>query len=305
MRTAMKTVIAALVLACAAGCTPASVRAAPAGPRADVASSPWWAADSVRAWHDHAYGPDAAQTFDVYAPTDAHDAPVILLVHGGGWRIGNKAAAGLIRDKVRHWVARGVIVISVGYPLLPATPPLAQARSVALALAVAQKHARQWGGDPRRFVLMGHSSGAHLVALISARPGMAIAQGAQPWQGTVALDTAAYDVTKIMRRRHLRLYDRAFGDAPAHWKAASPFWQLQTAMAPFLAVCSSRRAHSCDQARAFAQKARHLGTRVTVLPEDLSHRGINVDLGEPSVYTRAVDHFLSSLGPAWSQRLQP
>ena len=79
---------------------------------------------------------------------------------------------------------------------------------------------------------------------------------------------------------------------------------LQTRIAPFLAVCSSRRSDSCGQAQAFAAKARALGTQIEVLPENLSHAEINATLGESSAYTAAVDRFLASLDPALATRLR-
>ena len=253
---------------------------------------------------DVRYGDNAGETLDVYAPRGAHGAPVIFMVHGGGWQRGDKAARRVVQNKVAHWVPCGFIVVSVDYPMLPEVPPLQQARDVALALAAAQRSAPQWGGDPDRFVLMGHSAGAHLVSLISAEPALAISQGARPWLGTVALDSAAYDIATIMRARHLRLYDQAFGNDPAVWAALSPIVQLRAKIAPFLAVCSSRRADSCGQADAFAAKASGLGARVQVLPEDLRHGEINEALGESSAYTRAVDRFLAGLDPALAMRLR-
>lgn len=250
------------------------------------------------------YGDGAGETFDVYAPRDAHAAPVIFMVHGGGWQRGDKAARGVVQNKAAHWVPRGFIVVSVDYPMLPATPLLQQARDVAMALAAAQRNAPQWGGDPDRFVLMGHSAGAHLVSLISAEPAIATSLGARPWLGTVALDSAAYDIASIMRARHLRLYDEAFGNDPAVWAALSPVVQLHAKIVPFLAVCSSRRTGSCRQAEAFTAKAHGFGARVQLLPEDMRHGEINEALGEPSAYTIAVDRFLASLGPSLATRLR-
>ncbi|WHZ19127.1 MAG: hypothetical protein OJF55_001276 [Rhodanobacteraceae bacterium] len=251
----------------------------------------------TRVLHDVAYGTGPKQTFDVYVPPGARAAPVIFMVHGGGWRIGDKTARGVVQGKVAHWLPRGIIVVSVDYPMLPGTPPLQQARFVAQALAAAQREAPQWGGDPRAFVLMGHSAGAHLVSLISAEPSLATSQGALPWLGTVALDSAAYNIPTIMQARHLGLYDEAFGSNPATWAAASPIVQLRAKIAPFLAVCSSLRVDSCPQAEAFAAKAHGFGSRVQVLPEALRHTEINENLGQPSAYTSAVDAFLASLDP--------
>jgi len=257
----------------------------------------------IRIVRDVAYGNAARQRFDVYTPIRAHDAPVILLVHGGAWMFGDKAARGGIENKVSRWVPRGLIVISIDYRMLPEAAPLQQAQDVARALAFAQQHASSWGGDPRKFILMGHSAGAHLVSLVSAEPSLARGQGASPWLGTVALDSAAYDVARIMQGPHYRFYDRVFGNDPSAWAAASPKQQLDARIAPFLAVCSSQRRESCPQARDFVARAGAFGTRTQLLEEDKTHEEINKDLGSASGYTEQVEAFLRSLDPALANAL--
>jgi acetyl esterase/lipase len=253
------------------------------------------AAAGNRLLRDVAYGPDARQRFDVYAPDDAHGAPVIFMLHGGAWAFGDKGAASVVDNKVARWVPRGFVFVSANYRMLPDAAPLEQARDTARALASAQAQAASWGGDGARFILMGHSAGAHLVSLIAAAPRIALDLGARPWLGTVELDSAALDVERIMRKRHLRLYDRAFGRDPADWAAASPLARLSQRGAPFLAVCSTRRADSCPAAQAFVARARSFGTQASVLEEDLTHREINAQLGEDGAYTRAVEAFLDEL----------
>jgi acetyl esterase/lipase len=187
--------------------------------------------------------------------------------------------------------------------MLPGTRPIEQARDVARALAVAQARAAGWGAARDRFILMGHSAGAHQVGLLAAEPALASDQGALSWLGTVALDSAAINVVAIMRRPHLPLYDAAFGNDPAYWRAASPLQQLQTHGAPFLAVCSTRRRDACPQARNFVDKAHGLHMRAQVLGEDLSHRQINDELGLPGDYTAQVEAFLATLDPTVARRL--
>jgi arylformamidase len=239
-----------------------------------------------------AYGSDPDQRFDVYAPAKAAGAPVIFMVHGGGWKRGDKAAGSVVDNKVAFWTARGFIVISTNYRMLPEADPLVQAGDVVRALEVAQQQAAQWGGAPGKFILMGHSAGAHLVSLIASSPGL---QGRARWLGTVALDSAAFDVELIMQARHLRLYDDPFGTDPAFWRAVSPYAQVTSGTRPLLAVCSTRRDDACAQARRYADKSRLLGNRVALLPQDLTHRQINDSLGEASAYTQAVDAFIASL----------
>jgi acetyl esterase/lipase len=245
---------------------------------------------------DVVYGPDAAQRMDVYLPQHLAEAPVIFMIHGGGWRRGDKAMGSVVTNKAARWLPLGYVVVSVNYRLAPQVGPLEQADDVALALAFAQSKADLWGADPARFVLMGHSAGAHLVALLAADPGIASRQHAQPWLGTVALDSAAFDVVQIMERPHFPLYDPIFKDDPALWRAASPLHRLANAPAPMLLVCSSKRRDSCPQAQTFADKATALGGQVTVLPVDLTHRGINLTLGQDGAYTDSVESFLRSLG---------
>lgn len=254
------------------------------------------ASANISVQRDIAYGTDPAQRMDVYLPQHPHGAPVVFMVHGGAWRIGDKASAGVIENKAARWLPKGIIVVSVNYRMLPAADPLTQANDVARALARAQGLTTSWGGDPSRFILMGHSAGAHLVALLVAAPDVVKQQGARPWLGTILLDSAALDVMQIMTSKHLRLYDQAFGTDPDYWRAASPFHRLSDRPAPLLAVCSTQRDDACPQARIFTGKASSLGARSSVLPVDLSHREINHDLGLSSAYTDSVESFMRSLG---------
>lgn len=245
---------------------------------------------------DVAYGGDALQTFDVYAPPGAQQAPVLVMVHGGGWRRGDKRSRGVVGAKGEYWVGKGYVFVSANYRLLPDADVAAQADDVAAALAYIEDHAAQWGGDPQKVVMMGHSAGAHLVALLSADPAHAAAKGVRPWAGSVILDSAVVDVEAVMMRRHLPLYDDAFGAGSANWRALSPIAQLSGAAPPMLLVCSTtRKDQPCDEANAFAQKAQGLGRRAEVSGQALTHREINVTLGEPGAYTRTVDAFIAGL----------
>lgn len=250
----------------------------------------------ARVERDVAYGPGEKQKIDVYIPADAHDAPIIVMVHGGAWLYGDKSNRGVVENKVAHWLPRGMIFVSVGYPLVPDADPVTQASDVVKAIALVQSKAAAWGGDPSRIVLMGHSAGAHLVALVAADPSIATAAGAKPWLGTVVLDSAALDLPAIMQRKHYHFYDRAFGNDPTYWVKASPLQQLKVAPHPMLIVCSTRRADSCPPSDAFVAKVVSLGGRASVLREDKTHKEINVDVGLPGDYTGRIDAFLASLG---------
>lgn len=248
----------------------------------------------VKLVKDVRYGSDKLQTFDVYIPANAKNAAVIFMVHGGGWRDGDKTNSRVVENKLKHYASLGYIFISVNNRLLPTTPT-DQAADVAHALATAQQHAPEWGADPNKFILMGHSAGGHLVDLISAAPQYAKDAGAKPWLATVSLDAGAIDVEQIMTHPHFPLYDDAFGKEKAYWQTASPLAQLKTAVKPMLLVCSSKRRESCPANHAFATKAKKFGSNVSVLEEPLSHGEINMNLGTPGAYTDAVDKFINSV----------
>lgn len=251
------------------------------------------------------YGPDIRQRFDVYAPTDAKDAPVIFMVHGGGWAYGDKSARGVAANKVARWVPRGFVVISTNYRMLPQADPLEQAKDVARAIAVAQQRAASWGADPAKFVLMGHSAGAHLVSLLATSPSIAGDLPITPWLGVVSIESGALDVPATMRNGHARLFDRAFGRDTAFWRDVSPVDALNGAIRPMLLVCSVRRPESCRRSDRFAAKADSLGDRVQVLREDLSHADADARLGLDPGYTGAVESFLRTLDVTLDRLLAP
>jgi acetyl esterase/lipase len=242
------------------------------------------------------YGADPAQKLDVYRPANPKHAPILLMVHGGAWRIGDKASQSFVQNKVDYWVPKGYIVISINYRMLPVANPLVQANDVAHALAFVQSKASTWGGDASHIVLLGHSAGAHLVSLLAASPGLISKNGAKPWLGTVVLDSAAVDVARLMRLPHMSFYDDAFGNDPNFWQEVSPFAQLKSQPKPMFLVCSTMRRISCIQAKEFQSKVIELKGRAELLPIALSHADINQQLGLADDYTNQIEGFLKSLG---------
>src|SRR5262245_63655821 len=68
---------------------------------------------------DVAYGSDAKQRLDIFRISDSRNAPAIVMVHGGGWRRGDKSMSRVTDNKVTRWVPKGVVFISVNYRMLP------------------------------------------------------------------------------------------------------------------------------------------------------------------------------------------
>ena len=243
-----------------------------------------------------AYGSDRAQKFDVYLPAHPTHAPILFMVHGGGWRRGDKDMDRVVDNKVARWVPKGIIFVTVNYRMDDAVTPLMEADDIAAALAKVQQLAPGWGGDPDNVILMGHSAGAHLVTLINSAPEIATAKGARRWKGTISLDSGAMNVPQIMTARHFRLYDDAFGKDPAAWEAASPYHRLKGPTQPLLGIWRQRSADACPQNRQLARKVAEFGGKMEVQPEAMTHGEINSTLGLPGAYTERVEAFMRALG---------
>lgn len=249
---------------------------------------------------DLAYGKHALQKMDVYAPADAKDAPIIIMVHGGGWKRGDKGGEHMVTEKVKYWQPKGFIYASVNYRLHPEVDLLEEAADVAAALAFIQAHASLWGGDPERIIMMGHSAGAHLVAYLSADPQFAKKEGARPWQGTIVLDSAMMNAVEQMTNKPYKIlskkiYDEVLGADQEYWKTVSPYHQLVAEAVPTYIVCSSKRKDACPQAHEFSRKAKSLGANSEVLEEPLTHGEVLGNLGKLGAYTDTVDKMIGKM----------
>ena len=242
-----------------------------------------------------AYGTEITQKFDVYRPVNAKQAPVVFMVHGGGWDSGDKANPATVLNKMQYWTARGYVFISTNYRLLPQADVSQQAQDVAFAISHAQVHADEWGADANRFILMGHSAGAHLVSRVMASPSLLNLAKVKPWLGAVVLDSGAMNVLQLMHEPHGKLYDKAFGTDTFYWVKNSPLQRLEHRLLPVLAVCSIPRGSDCLQAQQFIDKQKSFGGKGEVLREQMNHYNINHLLGKEPAYTAAVDQFIQSL----------
>lgn len=265
---------------------------------ADAGNGSFALPPGVTVQRDLAYGPAPEHRLDVYRSAAAPSGPVLFMVHGGGWRHGDKTSARAVANKVLHWCAKGWIVVSTNYRLLPKAVPLEQADDVARALAFVAQNAARWGARADRLVIMGHSAGAHLVSLLASDSSPVAAHGGpREWTATVSLDSAAFNVVGIMSQRHLPLYDKAFGSDRDTWTRSSPLHRLlRRPASPMLIVCSSRRSDSCPQGQDFAAKARQFGAQVTVLPVNASHGEINERTGSSGPVTAGIEDFFRGLG---------
>ncbi len=244
---------------------------------------------------DQPYGPDAAQRADVHLPAPAMDpAPILVIVHGGSWKGGDKAAPDDIRNKLAYWLPRGFAVISVNTRVLPAARPEQQAEDLGRAVAWIQRQAAGWQADPDRVIVVGHSSGGHLATLLAADESMQRRTGARPWLASIILDGAGFDLLHVMPKPHAAFYDEAFGTDPEKWAIASPAAQLQSRQPATLFVCSTLRADPCDRAHRYAGMLQAQGGVAELAGVARNHAQINADAGEDNAETRTISAFIDA-----------
>jgi len=113
---------------------------------------------------DLAYGTDARQRLDVFAPPQG-PAPALMFFHGGYWRAGSKETR---RFPAAAWRERGVAWVPVGYRLAPETTLDEIVADARAALAWLHRNGLEVGCDPGRIHVAGNSAGGHLVAMLAA-----------------------------------------------------------------------------------------------------------------------------------------
>jgi acetyl esterase/lipase len=225
-------------------------------------------------------------SLDIYSPPAPGPWPLMVMVHGGGWGKGDKASKGVADAKSHFFVSQGFVFVSVNYRLVPEVTPTQQAADLASALAFLKAQVGSYGGDPARIVLMGHSAGAHLAALVATDPSYLRANGLSPTDlsGVVLLDGAAYNLPESMQDsagRGTGIYRAAFGEDPDFWAGCSPTLHAgEGPLPPFLVFHAGRREASERYSRQLVEAIRRAGGRADlVAAPDKNHAGINRDIG--------------------------
>jgi len=111
---------------------------------------------------DLRYGDGAGETLDIF-PAAEPNAPVLVFIHGGYWRGLDKADHSFVAPSFN---ADGAAVVLPNYALCPAVSIEHITLQMAAAVAWVWRHAAQFGGDPSRIALVGHSAGGHLAAML-------------------------------------------------------------------------------------------------------------------------------------------
>jgi acetyl esterase/lipase len=136
-----------------------------------------------------AYAPDETpELLDVYQPDGGGKRAAVIMVHGGGWRVGSRTD---LAPHAKALVDRGFTAVVVDHRLMPQHPWPAQIRDLRAAIKWTRDNAKTLGIEPDRIAALGYSAGAHLVALAAGDPdGIAAADnlGRLPLNGVIPIE---------------------------------------------------------------------------------------------------------------------
>ncbi|MBD2714017.1 alpha/beta hydrolase [Microvirga sp. STR05] len=210
---------------------------------------------------------------DVYAPKKAAAAryPVVVFIHGGSWNSGSKGFYSFIG---RRLAKQGVVAVIINYRLSPKVEVPAMADDCARAIIWTTEHIADYGGDPQRVFVMGHSAGGGLAALLTADNRLFQRRGLarNPLKGAILDDPAGLDMYDYLQKLEYpndAQYLVPFGKQPETWREVSAMYHVTAATPPFLIFVGGKTYPSISgSSRKFREKLAALGRppQFAVLP---------------------------------------
>jgi acetyl esterase/lipase len=203
---------------------------------------------------------------DVYAPNrkSAKPRPVVVFIHGGNWDSGSKNLYAFIG---RRLAKQGVVAVVISYRLSPAVLVPGMADDCARAVFWTRQHIAEYGGNPDRIFVMGHSAGGGLAALLAADNQLftKLNLDKNPIKGVILDDPAGlnmFDYLKKMEYPGDDQYLVPYGKEPAVWRAMSPFYQVTSGCPPMLIYTGSRTYPSiASSTQEFHERLLELGVK--------------------------------------------
>jgi len=248
------------------------------------------------------------QVLDVYAPPSAKSLPVVFWIHGGGWQAGDKSD---VHGKPQVFMGKGFVFVSTNYRLLPNVDMATIVRDIAKSIHWVHDHIAEHGGDPKRLIVMGHSAGAQLAALVCTDErylkeeglSFAIIKGCVPVDGDTFDIPAMIEVAETRQRLHgLPLpkfgHRIKFGNDPEKHKAFSAVTHVgkNKGIPPFLILHVAGHPDVTAQALRLGNVLKDAAVPATVFgARETTHTKINADLGLPDdPATKVMFEFLAT-----------
>jgi acetyl esterase/lipase len=232
------------------------------------------------------------QSLDLYVPVrpaGCPSVPVVAYVHGGGFINGDKANQ--LASKIDLFAREGWAFASLNYRLVgdPGAGPTngvypAAEQDVAAGIKYLAAHAAAYNIDAKRMMLLGHSAGAHLVALVSTDGSLLQGVGLtlDDVDCTAPLDTT-YDIPHQIAGggQNELMYRNAFGNDPAIWVKGSPSRNVAPGKGiPSFHIVTRGAPGRVAESQAFGTSLRNAGVPADVqVAAGLDHEGVNDAVG--------------------------
>ncbi|MDG2391353.1 MAG: alpha/beta hydrolase [Planctomycetaceae bacterium] len=244
-------------------------------------------------------------SLDIYRPKKSPGKlPVMIMIHGGGWRIGDKSNLSVGLDKAKYFNRQGFVYVSVNYRLTPEVQHPGHIIDVAEAVAWIHDHVGEYGGDPETLFVMGHSAGAHLAALVATdhRRLKQHDKNLSIIDGVILLDGAGYDIpakSKIGNAIANSMYLSAFTEDEATQLDASPIHHVAAdkQIPPFLIIPIERRADSNKLSTDLKNALNKADIKASIhVAQGKTHGSVNSDIGKAEDKpTAAIMNFLNAI----------
>jgi acetyl esterase/lipase len=252
---------------------------------------------------------DPKQLLDVYAPPNAKGLPVVFWIHGGGWQAGDKSD---VKTKPQAFEDKGFVFVSINYRLMPAVDMATLTGDVAKSFHWVHDHIAEYGGDPNRVLVGGHSAGAQLAALICTDESYLKAEGISfdVLIGCVPVDGDTYDIPAIVETEETRWrvhhlpppksgHREKFGNDPEKFRDFSAVYHVEKdkGIPPFLLLYNAGTADTAAQAQRLGAVLKDAGIANKLFGDpDTTHVRLNDKLGLPDdAATRALFEFVAAV----------
>jgi acetyl esterase/lipase len=243
---------------------------------------------------------------DVYSPKGAKNAPVVFWIHGGGWQQGDKTG---VQIKPQAFMDKGFVFVSTNYRLLPEVDMGTIIRDIAKSIHWVHDHIAEYGGDPKRLLVMGHSAGAQLAALVSIDERYLKAEGLDLSiiKACVPVDGDTYDVPAIIETAETRRrvhgepqtkngHREKFGNDPEKHRDFSAVYHVTSGkgIPPFFILHVANHPDTTAQAHRLGAALKEAGVPVKVFgARETTHTKVNADIGQPDdAASKAMFEFL-------------